>query len=120
MTELSEKIKLLVCYPVIGLEFESAEKEYLSILSDLKYKMPSEDDIVSDLLNQISANEIRVTILLNQISSLKNSLAKLQLINSGRINLVGFYICLFFCIYFNLLTLFQQVEINVIKKDKND
>ncbi|XP_047142591.2 coiled-coil domain-containing protein 157 isoform X2 [Hydra vulgaris] len=84
-TELSEKIKLLVCYPVIGLELETIEKEYQSILSNPKYRMPAKDDIVSDLVNQIYANETRVFILNNQIASLKNSLNKLQLANSENI-----------------------------------
>ncbi|XP_065663398.1 coiled-coil domain-containing protein 157 isoform X6 [Hydra vulgaris] len=84
-TELSEKIKLLVCYPVIGLELETVEKEYQSILSNPKYRMPAKDDIVSDLINQIYANETRVFILNNQIASLKNSLTKLQLANSENI-----------------------------------
>ena len=75
---LNRKISLLVCYPVIGEDYEAASNEYKNIINDRRFNSndDNDDDVINEMEQQLKANTTRIGILEKQNSSLRNTLQK--------------------------------------------
>lgn len=75
---LNKKISLLVCYPVIGEDYEAASNEYKNIINDRRFQSNDDNngDVINEMEQQLKANTTRIGILEKQNGSLRNTLQK--------------------------------------------
>ena len=77
---LNKKIHLLVCYPVIGDDYETVSNEYKTIVNDRRFHSNANDndvdDVITEMEQQLKANTARIAILEKQNGSLRKTLQK--------------------------------------------
>lgn len=86
LTELTNQLKLLVSYPVIGPKYKTAEEEYTTLTQRIPPLKDGNEDVVKDMERQLQTNNIRISILEEQNNSLRNTLLKLEGENSTKEN----------------------------------
>lgn len=77
--EMSEKLRLVVLYPVLGENYKSLENDYMEAVSCGDNINVNDGDVVNEMKRQIQANSTRISILEQQNTSLRNSLVKLEI-----------------------------------------
>lgn len=80
--ELNKQMRLLVCYPVIGDDYQNIAEQYKEAVDDGRRRFHSNindadsDDVIGEMERQMEANAARIDILKKQNDSLESTLLK--------------------------------------------